>query len=129
LFLGSNLNDRGQVVSSSSQVRWHALRVVMPENLSSCIFGGHFQAELASGDFFCYPGAQERVRDHPLRRVKLLISAATARNFALETPRQNGSGDCDRPSVQEKGAAAGFRDLSNLHLFTGHASSLRHSCA
>lgn len=51
-----NLNDHGQVVSSSVSGSLARLRVMMPEDVSSCIFDGHFQAESGGGSFFCYQG-------------------------------------------------------------------------
>jgi len=51
-----NMDDSGQVVSSSVTGSLARLRVMIPEDLSSCIFDGHFQAESANGTFFCYEG-------------------------------------------------------------------------
>ncbi|HKD66381.1 MAG TPA: hypothetical protein VKB84_06035 [Candidatus Binataceae bacterium] len=51
-----NMNDGGRVVSSSVMGSLARLRVMLPDG-SSCLFDGHFNADSAGGNFFCYQGA------------------------------------------------------------------------
>jgi hypothetical protein len=50
-----NMNDGGQVVSSTLEGSLGRLRVELPDG-STCIFNGNFKSETVAGGFGCYQG-------------------------------------------------------------------------